>query len=528
MVIVSAGANRNFPALTSHVQTWDRTTDHHPLSFAFTTSFCPPSPVAPPPSRFYRTLSESELKTFNTLMGPVYYWCEVHTPIFETLEIQGIQERTEKILESVAQSYTFISGQQKGRSKGIRDRQLELLLSALPPPGDPQYPERLRDVERILEGQMAASEKRKKKRLHGALVRGVRLKRTIAEALKPSNRIPLAVLDPNTGASTTCPKRGSEIFADCLHSLGGPPDFTPNERVLEAAIENLPSCPETVRESPLVPMSEVFLKSKLKEAHHGTAGGPDQCNLYLLSLCSKSLHDWLLKVVNLHLTVPMPESWQRSNVFLLYKKGPPDDPKNYRPISLLNVVYKLIASHVTATLSALCAEHGLDHPSQIGGRHNRRTSDHIWHLCALMEMGVAECAPCEGCSTPPATLSREAAAPPCRCDQSPSPPPNGRTSDAFYHLYVDFNKAFNSVPRVALKRALEAYGLPRWLIRSVFLLYTDPNDYPLFNGHTPSFHRLDRGLRQGCPMSPILLNLCLGLALCSLPYFVGLFFSFIG
>ena len=81
--------------------------------------------------------------------------------MFETLGVQEIQERTERILEAVAQSYTFISGQHKGRSKGVRDKQIEVLLSALPLPGDPQYLERLRDVERILEGQMAASEKNK-------------------------------------------------------------------------------------------------------------------------------------------------------------------------------------------------------------------------------------------------------------------------------------------------------------------------------------------------------------------------------
>ena len=149
-------------------------------------------------------------------MGPVYDWSGEQTPLFETLGVQEIQHRTEKILEAVTQSYTFVSGQHKGRSKGLRDKQSEMPLSILPPVGDPHYLGRLRDVEKIIEGQMAASEKKKKKRLHGALVRRVRLKRTIAEALKPSNRIPLAVHDPETGASTVCPKRGSEIFADFL------------------------------------------------------------------------------------------------------------------------------------------------------------------------------------------------------------------------------------------------------------------------------------------------------------------------
>ena len=111
----------------------------------------------------------------------------------------------------------------------------------------------------------------------------------------------------------------------------------------------------------------------------------------------------------------------------------------------------------------------------------------------------------------------------------PIPPPSRGEggNSAFYHLYVDFNKAFNSVPRTALRRALEGYGLPDWIIKSIFLLYTEPNDFPLVNGHTPSFYHLDRGLMQGCPMSPILFNLYLGLALFSLPVFTGTSFSFI-
>ena len=63
-------------------------------------------------------------------MGQVYDWCWEQTHAFETLEVQEIQDRSEKILEAVAKSYTFVSGQHKGRSKGIRDKQFEMLMSA--------------------------------------------------------------------------------------------------------------------------------------------------------------------------------------------------------------------------------------------------------------------------------------------------------------------------------------------------------------------------------------------------------------
>ena len=76
-----------------------------------------------------------------------------------------------------------------------------------------------------------------------------------------------------------------------------------------------------------------LLDCKLFAASHSTAGCTDECNFYLLSLCPTSVKEWLLNVVILHLTNSMPEKWQESRVFFRYKKGPMDDPTNYRLIS---------------------------------------------------------------------------------------------------------------------------------------------------------------------------------------------------
>ena len=169
--------------------------------------------------------------------------------------------------------------------------------------------------------------------------------------------------DPRTGTRTTCPARNAEIFSDCLHNLGGPPGFTPPPETLEAALGSLPSAHGGAEDSPVRPMTMDFLTSKLSAASHSTAGGTDECNFYLLLLCPTPVKEWILRIVNLHLTTPMPGSWQESRVFLLYKKGPADKPTNYRPISLLNVLYKLIASYLTTELAGFCNGQGPHHPS---------------------------------------------------------------------------------------------------------------------------------------------------------------------
>ena len=46
----------------------------------------------------------------------------------------------------------------------------------------------------------------------------------------------------------------------------------------------------------------------------------------------------------------MPEQLELANVVTLYKKGNVEDPGNYRPISLLQSVYKIYASLIQVRL----------------------------------------------------------------------------------------------------------------------------------------------------------------------------------
>ena len=123
---------------------------------------------------------------------------------------------------------------------------------------------------------------------------------------------------------------------------------------------------------------------------------------------------FLLSVCNLHLTNDMPDAWLEANVVLLYKKGPTHDPVNYRPIALLNTLYKIVATHAAKHLYEISSFYGLIHKTQFGGLSNRWCSDHIFQLLAKYQ----------NC---PASYSR----------------------------YIDFNKAFNSVPLGSLFKTLE-------------------------------------------------------------------------
>ena len=152
--------------------------------------------------------------------------------------------------------------------------------------------------------------------------------------------------------------------------------------------------------------------------------------------------------------------------FLLYKKGDPHNPLNYRPIALLNTLYKIIASYGAHTLTYYATTYHLTNNTQYGGIPNHRTTDHIYTMIANLSL-----------------------------------------HPDMYHLYLDLNKAFNSVPHRALWQILSPYNIPHPIINVIQNLYACPHDFPVVNGFSLVAANCMRGLRQGCPMSPILFNL---------------------
>ena len=143
----------------------------------------------------------------------------------------------------------------------------------------------------------------------------------------------------------------------------------------------------------------------------------------------------------------IPPHWSVSNVFLLFKGGDPLLTKNYRPISLLHSISKLISTHLFDNLHSTTMQHFLLHPSQHGGLPGIRTTDHLLHLKSLRH-----------------------------------------TFPNSYHLYIDFNKAFYNIPIRPLLTLLVTYKLPRELIFAIRCLYTYTIERPLINGQVCGSH----------------------------------------
>ena len=276
----------------------------------------------------------------------------------------------------------------------------------------------------------------------------------------------MALRNPESGQLTTDPVSQCRNMSNALLSMGGPLHFLPPpSEAFSSLIALSPICLSSL---PLPPMDVDWFQQKLGQSKPDRAGVFDGTNLYLWSLAPPPIRTWLFQVCNLCLHKPMPPEWSTAIIHLLYKKGDPSSPVNYRPISLLNSIYKVVASHLCLYISQICAQHTLLHPCQYGGRRNFRTADHIYEIQARRQLyGPA------------------------------------------YHLYIDLNKAFNSIPHQALWDLLHYMGFHPTLITAIQNLYQHPLDMPRVNGHTLHTHSQTRGLRQGCPLSPILFNIYL-------------------
>ena len=71
-------------------------------------------------------------------------------------------------------------------------------------------------------------------------------------------------------------------------------------------------------------------------------------------------------------------------------------------------------------------------------------------------------------------------------------------------LFIDFEKAFDTLEWSFIEKTLKYYNFGDSLVLWTKLFYTDISSSILNNGWSSDFFNLDRGLRQGCPLSQYL------------------------
>lgn len=157
---------------------------------------------------------------------------------------------------------------------------------------------------------------------------------------------------------------------------------------------------------------------------------------------------------------------RRAVIALIPKKGKDKRYiRNWRPISMLNVDYKILAKTLAARLANIIPQ--LLHQNQTGFVPTRHIGDNIQNIQSLIDF-------------------------------------THNTGRSGLIVSLDFSAAFDSIGHDFLFRALESFQLGHTFLRWINILYTSSETCDLNRGQSSGWFPFQRGIRQGCPISPFL------------------------
>ena len=169
----------------------------------------------------------------------------------------------------------------------------------------------------------------------------------------------------------------------------------------------------------------------------------------------------------------IPDAWKSARITPLHKKGDPLVPDNYRMLAVSSCLYRLHANIVRDLLTAWCVDNHRIPDAQFGFYPGRNTLQPIFILRHLIHAGHRR-----------AGKHRQV-----------------------YAAFIDSTQAYDTVDRTRLWEHLKQENVPDFLLR-IFRDMYDGDTYELVDGDKRTGHISPaRGVKQGCPLSPLLFAL---------------------
>ena len=127
------------------------------------------------------------------------------------------------------------------------------------------------------------------------------------------------------------------------------------------------------------------LADALKQMKSGKAGDAGMIFAEMIKVDCPVLHAIILDVFNdiLQPGHQTPPEWRLSRLVVIFKKGDPAMPANYRPIAILPILYKVFSRMLCARLK--CTIIGQQSVDQAAYRQGFSTEDHLLCVTLLLE-----------------------------------------------------------------------------------------------------------------------------------------------
>uniref|UniRef100_J3L5V2 Reverse transcriptase domain-containing protein n=1 Tax=Oryza brachyantha TaxID=4533 RepID=J3L5V2_ORYBR len=223
---------------------------------------------------------------------------------------------------------------------------------------------------------------------------------------------------------------------------------------------------------PVTPTQQEILEI-LKSMKKDAAPGPDGFNVAFYRTSWDCLKQDITKLVqNFYATANIPEGINSTNIVLIPKKVAANNPVDFRPISLCNVSYKILAKSLANQIKDKLND--LINPNQQAFIKGRRPSTNI-----ILAQEIIHSFSLSSYNT-----------------------------NAFL-LKLDLSKAFDRLEWSFIANSLKKKGFDDHFIKLVLACISTPCFSVTINGETFGNFRSQRGIRQGCPLSPYLFVLAL-------------------
>jgi len=143
-----------------------------------------------------------------------------------------------------------------------------------------------------------------------------------------------------------------------------------------------PILPKTLKAFNFNYVSTVFVRKQLKRLKRKKATGVDELTTSMLKDCAEAVTPVVTHIINMSLKVgTFPSLWKQARVIPIHKSGSVDTPGNYRPISVLPVLSKIIERVAQVQLMDFLETNNLINAEQFGYRKNRSTEEAAVKLC---------------------------------------------------------------------------------------------------------------------------------------------------
>ncbi len=225
---------------------------------------------------------------------------------------------------------------------------------------------------------------------------------------------------------------------------------------------------EVQQNMPPITVSQLDVLMKIRALRKDAAAGPDGLTPRVLKEFEAQLAKPLEILFNKSIqTGEIPEDWRKANVTPIFKKGTKGDPGNYRPVSLTNVLCKLLESIIKDKLLHHLMANNLIKDTQHGFMPGRSCATNLTEFMDKVTRSVDE----------------------------------DKSVDI---IYLDFAKASDKVPRQRLLDKLRAKKIDAKTVNWIENWLSNRTQVVSIQGEKSESCDVDSGVPQGTMLGPIL------------------------